>query len=321
VARCDADFPVEVLLVDNNSNDGTGPVAQQIWKEAGNPAFAFRVIYEPRQGLSFARRAGVQAAQGEIIVFCDDDNWLAPDYLTIARNIMLDDRVGAAGGQSQPVIDGEVPSFLYSHGIGYALGVQALKSGDVTARGYLWGSGLVVRREEILTLYSCPGFPVLLGRNGARLTSGEDSEICAGLILLGKRLWYDDQLRFRHWIAPARLSFDYLVQLYEEFAATADYSQYYDCLQQLCFRSAVFNVFVNFLKYLRSLGEPSVRAKARFIILSELRLVFLMNTTERQFYGIYRYLSEVRLGRRRVPLAACLTRHAVRDSLSTEPTF
>jgi hypothetical protein len=65
----------------------------------------------PGPGLAYARRRGVMEAAYEYIVFCDDDNWLAPDYLSIAREILFDPKVGAAGGQAEPEFEGPVPAF------------------------------------------------------------------------------------------------------------------------------------------------------------------------------------------------------------------
>ena len=172
LARCSATFPVEIIVVDNNSNDGTGSSVEALWKEIGNPAFNCRIVAEPHPGSAFAKRAGVHAAKYDVIVFCDDDNQFAHDYLERAMEIMRDPTVGAAGGQCEPVITGTVPTFIYSHGAGFALGVQALQSGDVTEeRGYLWGAGLTIRRGDLLSLYACPSFPVLCGRSGPALNA------------------------------------------------------------------------------------------------------------------------------------------------------
>jgi glycosyltransferase involved in cell wall biosynthesis len=307
LANCEAVFPVEIIVVDNNCTDGTADVAAKVWAENGNSAYVFRIVCEPQPGLGFARRAGVLAAHGDIIVFCDDDNWLASDYLTIAFDIMRDERVGAAGGQSDPVTEGRAPAFLYSHGAAYALGVQALESGDVTARGYLWGAGLIVRRSDMSALYGCPNFPALSGRAGVQLTSGEDVEICAALILLGKRLWYDSQLRLEHWIAPDRLTLEYVAQLHSGFTLSGQQVRYYHFMKQLRFQSAVVCLTINALRYLYSPHNSDAIAGLRFIFLSTFRFRALMTEVERQFYDVYRYLA----------IKACVNKQSTMVSNST----
>lgn len=63
----------EIIVVDNASTDATARIARD---------FGVRVVYCPRKGVVFARQAGVEAAQGDIIVQSDADarfpsNWLS----------------------------------------------------------------------------------------------------------------------------------------------------------------------------------------------------------------------------------------------------
>ena len=61
------------------------------------------IMDEPALGLSSARRRGLGAARGGIAVLVDDDNILAPDYLTQVLDLFArQPRVGVAGGKSLP---------------------------------------------------------------------------------------------------------------------------------------------------------------------------------------------------------------------------
>ncbi len=65
--------PYEVIVVDNNSIDGTVTVARR---------YAFvRVIHEPKQGVAFARNAGFNATRGNIIARIDADARLPADWV------------------------------------------------------------------------------------------------------------------------------------------------------------------------------------------------------------------------------------------------
>ncbi len=58
-------YPFEVIVVDNNSTDGTSAIAAR---------YPFvRVIEEPRQGVAPARQAGLEAATGEVVAQLDAD--------------------------------------------------------------------------------------------------------------------------------------------------------------------------------------------------------------------------------------------------------
>ena len=77
-------YPLEVVIVDNNSDDGTARYAQAL--AAANPAFVY--LFEPRQGLSHARNAGARAARHEFLLYLDDDVLLPPHYLpTLGRRL------------------------------------------------------------------------------------------------------------------------------------------------------------------------------------------------------------------------------------------
>jgi len=62
-------WTAEIIVVDNYSTDRTPAVVH----EARLSNMTVRRISEPRIGVSFARNTGVAAAQGEVILFTDDD--------------------------------------------------------------------------------------------------------------------------------------------------------------------------------------------------------------------------------------------------------
>src|SRR5260370_9676494 len=70
---------------------------------------------------------------------------------------------------------------------------------------------LALRRSDLLTIYQCPGLPMLTDRAGVlSAASGGDNELCWALTVLGKILIYDDRLKLRHFIPQERLQISYL---------------------------------------------------------------------------------------------------------------
>jgi glycosyltransferase involved in cell wall biosynthesis len=220
--KIQADIQWEVIIVDNASTDRTADIALEEWANLGSTT-SMRIVYESKSGLAHARVAGLMAAVSTVVVFVDDDNWLANDYLDLAYRVLANDpSIGALGGQSVAVFEGGVlPNGFEAHASSFAVGSQAQSTGDITPRGYLWGAGLTVRADVLRSIFDSGVRPLLLGREGAKLTAGDDSELCKWLILSGYRLHYDETLRFSHFISLGRQSQKYLEKIHEGFASSA----------------------------------------------------------------------------------------------------
>jgi glycosyltransferase involved in cell wall biosynthesis len=273
----------EIILVDNRSTDGVATIASAIWHRIGQQTIDFRVIVEPTPGLSAARRAGARAATREVVVFCDDDNLLAPNYLEVAASIMADKTIGAAGGPNTPIADYEIPPLFFSLVSLSAVGAQALASGEIDQ---LWGAGLIVRRSLLVQLYDTPGFPILVGRRGSALTCGEDLEICLGVSLLGCRLWYDERLYLRHIVPSERVSATYIRELTEGFKAAHPILSRYAELRKMANQT--------FRQRIRSILSAAARIPvfvrrrdARFFgLIARFGMTFLMTVEERAIFEI-----------------------------------
>ncbi len=86
----------EVLIVDNNSTDGTlGVVADYADR------LPLRVLTEPRQGVAWASQAGYDAATGQVIARIDADSRLEPTWAAVLETYLTAhpevDAVGGAG--------------------------------------------------------------------------------------------------------------------------------------------------------------------------------------------------------------------------------
>jgi len=81
--------PDELIVVDNDSTDSTGKIAKQ---------FGATVIFEKQKGISYARNAGFNHATGDIIVRCDADTIVYPDWIANIEKIMNNAQVDAMSG-------------------------------------------------------------------------------------------------------------------------------------------------------------------------------------------------------------------------------
>ena len=94
------DGPWEVIVVDNNSPDGTRQVVEEA---ARSFPVELRYLFEREQGRSPALNAGIRAARGEIIATTDDDVRVPADWLDRAAEGLS--RLGCdyVGGRVLPI--------------------------------------------------------------------------------------------------------------------------------------------------------------------------------------------------------------------------
>src|SRR6478735_8314220 len=84
-------LPTEVIVVDNNSTDGTAAIAR---------SFPFvTVLEESRQGVVYARDRGFDAASGDIIGRIDADTLISADWVATVQQLFAEDaELGAVSG-------------------------------------------------------------------------------------------------------------------------------------------------------------------------------------------------------------------------------
>jgi glycosyltransferase involved in cell wall biosynthesis len=189
----------EIIVVDNGSNDDTAAVARGLWPR--DDRVPLTVITEPRRGVAFAREAGFEAARYEFVSFIDDDNWVCDRWVARVAQVMgTQGEVGACGGYSDAICEGPAPTWFERYREYYAIGPPASAAG--TSPATLWFAGLTVRTEAWRTLRR-GGFRFLT------VTAAEDNEFTLALRLAGWRLWLDDELRMKHVLPQARLTWPY----------------------------------------------------------------------------------------------------------------
>ena len=84
LAQTFTDF--ELILVDDGSPDGCPALCDA----AAAKDSRIRVIHQKNRGLSGARNAGLDAAEGEYLGFVDSDDWVSPHYLEWMTEAMQD---------------------------------------------------------------------------------------------------------------------------------------------------------------------------------------------------------------------------------------
>ncbi len=191
----------EVIVVDNNSSDGT----VQAWAAFAktHPALPFRYLFEARQGLSHARNAGLAAAAGQHIAFMDDDQEIDCHYLRELPAAFS--RTGAAclGGRIFYRNAHDLPAWLVP--LVDRIGQIDLGDDDrLLGPGapYLKGGNIAFDTEALRAL---GGFDPLLGRNGTSLGGGEEDAVQDSLRGQGKTIAYCPELVQYNVLLPEKL--------------------------------------------------------------------------------------------------------------------
>jgi len=210
-----------VVVVDNASSPPLGEDRLAPLREAGIEA---RIVREPRPGLSRARLAAIAATSDEWMIFVDDDNELAPDYVEQAMAFAAaHPEIGAFGGrlilpkELAPKEEWVVP-FLSGLGI-RDYGNEPILNLEKDSWGE-WepaGAGAVVHRrvldQYVLWSQTEPEF-FDLGRSGGwGLASCDDSLMMRGAVRVGLGNAYVPELSLRHHLHPKRYRFRYLMRL------------------------------------------------------------------------------------------------------------
>lgn len=247
-----SDFQIELILVNNNCTDKTVEIASEFWLKL-NSKTKLNIVSEKKSGLSSARICGSRIAKYNYLVFCDDDNWLYSDYLLIAYDLLKNKNdIGVLGGQSIAVTDNDsfFPDWFTNEKSSYAVGKQLQYSGDASYRKYIWGSGMIIQKSLFHLIFR-KHESLLTDRNGGELDSGGDSEICARILLVGYKLYYDERLVFKHYIPPFRLTKKYLIRLTDGHARSANVLECYWNYIDYCDKKLVKRIYLGIVNFMR----------------------------------------------------------------------
>jgi glycosyltransferase involved in cell wall biosynthesis len=177
----------ETLVVDNNSTDDTPHVVEDFQRRYPE---RIRYLFEPQQGLSYARNAGIREARGDILAFIDDDETADPRWLeNLTANLHSGEWAGA-GGRVLTQWNGPRPPWLALDS-SFTLGPLGFfdpgtEEGQITLPPV---GGNMAFRREVFEIHG--GFRTDLGRSGSSLMSCEEIEFGRRLMAAGQRLRYE----------------------------------------------------------------------------------------------------------------------------------
>jgi glycosyltransferase involved in cell wall biosynthesis len=206
----------ELRLVDNASAPALDAQYDISWHPRG------RMLREETVGKVNALRLAFAETCAPLIAIVDDDNVVAPDFLENAVAIARrHPALGVWGGAVD--LQFERPPeewtrkywpFLAEQQVPQDMVLPALKfSGPLPV-----GAGCCIRREVMRHYFrqiEMSAWRQKLGRTGASLISGEDTDMVLTAGDMGMGCGFFKALRMKHLIPPSRLTEDYLARLVE----------------------------------------------------------------------------------------------------------
>ena len=187
VRRCIAsivanDYPrdqVEVLVVDNDSSDGSAQAAV----DAGAT-----VLRSSARSVAELRNQAARQARGSILAFVDADHEIAREWIRTAVDVLSAADIGATGA---PCMTDPLPNWVQRQ-------YDAMRSRPVAREEVQWlGSGNLAIKKAAFDG---------IGGFDAQLTACEDVDLCNRLRAAGQRIVADPAMRNVHYGDPKTLS-------------------------------------------------------------------------------------------------------------------
>jgi glycosyltransferase involved in cell wall biosynthesis len=211
----------ELLLIDNASDERLEPD----WPLSRHPNA--RHIREDKLGLTPARLRGIRESRGDVLIYVDDDNVLAADYLQKVPSLFLKHpQLGVIGaGILEPEFATQPSPELvpYLKILSLRRVSTALWSNNADDQAAVpWGAGLCVTRgvadvyERLLGRLNGLNVDQLLDRRGRHLFGNGDVAFSWASVAAGLGFGVFPQLRVTHLIKADRVTHEYFLRLAQD---------------------------------------------------------------------------------------------------------
>lgn len=198
----------KLIVVDNGSTDQTAVIAQSF-----KDRLPLLLLSESRRGKNFALNQAIDHAEGELVVFTDDDVMPAPDWLCNLRACALSQPAyGLFGGPILPRWPKPPPPWVFKCiplGMVYAITDPEQAQGEIP-NDMVWGPNMAVRRS---IFDQGLRFQTQLGPDGSeKYIMGSETELTRRLAGMGVKAWFCKEARVEHLIRENQLDQDWVLK-------------------------------------------------------------------------------------------------------------
>lgn len=207
LTELDTDEDWALIAVNNASSDETACILDEFRER-----LPLTVLNEPIPGKNRALNRALDHAQGDLIVFTDDDIIAAPDWLRQLRNVANEQpSYDIFGGHIAPHWQAEPPSVVLENaplGITYAITPAEQATGPVFP-GLVWGPNMAVRRRVFEAGHR---FNDAVGPSGGNYIMGSETEFTIRAAENGYLSWHTNDARVQHIIRPHQIEPEWVIR-------------------------------------------------------------------------------------------------------------
>jgi glycosyltransferase involved in cell wall biosynthesis len=210
----------ELILVDNGTGDSTSDVVNSF-----KDKLPIKYLREPQPGLSVARNRAIQAAQGDYLIWTDDDVLVNATWLGVYVSAFAKwPSASFFGGRIIPLIEAPSPVWFRDNWRKFSTALAHRDFGDepilLNASTPSWqlpfGANFAVAMQEQKKYL----FDARLGAAPGRSRVGEETELLTNLVQDGKIGYYLPDATVQHVIGLERQTLQYLENYYKAVGET-----------------------------------------------------------------------------------------------------
>jgi glucosyl-dolichyl phosphate glucuronosyltransferase len=200
------DLPIEILIIDNNSQDETKAIADEFIQISNK----FKYYLELKQGLSHARNRAIAESDGSYIAYLDDDARADDEWAAKALELIsMHPKAIVLGGMIRPFYLNEKPAWFQDK---YEIRTWGEDARYLTKGEAFSGSNVIFRRELIEKI---GGFDSKLGVSENQLRMGEETDLQWRLQDshgMDNTFLYSPDLIIYHWVPEYKMKLSYYMK-------------------------------------------------------------------------------------------------------------
>ena len=200
----------EVIVVDNNSADATQQVVESYLEKFNS---RLKYVYEPNQGLNFARNRGLNESEGTVVAYTDDDVLVSKDWVSSIEELFGEHDCDAVGGRVLPVFPENSPWWAkkYLKILTGAILVHDYGEGamhyDPGKMNQFVGANMIFKKS---IFERCGNFNTDIGLG--RGTIGDDTELFNRMRKQGVEICYCGKILIRHPVERHRMTLRFIAK-------------------------------------------------------------------------------------------------------------